>query len=288
MPKILVFGGGSGLSQVISGLRPFSFSLKAVVGITDNGGSSRILFTNNNMIALGDFRKVASAFANNDGLEYRFQEGLLKNHPIGNLLLKVYLNCYGLKEGLVKYQQLVGLNQVIYPVSYYFQPLKLTHNNEMIEGEVMISKKVEKGDYINELSYVNEEVIPLILESNLIIIAPGSLYTSILSVLSFKEIKEVLKEKEVIYLMNLETDIETNNYEALDFIDVLFKHNIYFKKVLINIVDDKTNTKLVRLNNVYDKIDKNKITVITGNFSKIVKGKYVHDMEKVLTALGVI
>ncbi|MFV0289015.1 MAG: uridine diphosphate-N-acetylglucosamine-binding protein YvcK [Mycoplasmatales bacterium] len=243
MKKIFIFGGGTGLSNLLSALKETNYDIKVAVTTSDNGGSTGKIRDYYGMPALGDLRKVLNATIADQTLhnlvEYRFDEKI-ENHTIGNLILAALINMdNNISEAVSKYSRIFNIPFSVYPVTN--QPVHLHAKMEcenVIIGETQIVQHPQK---IKEIFYnlkvhANQDVIQGIAEADYIIFSSGSLYTSLISNLIINDIKKALKKSKAhkIYISNIMTQKgETDNYQVSDHIKAIEKHTY---KNIIDIV----------------------------------------------------
>ena len=248
MKKVVVFGGGTGLSCLLSGLKLFPVEVTTVITVSDNGSSTGVLKQEFDIPAVGDVGKVLLAMANADDdlvnlLSYRFhREGSsLDNHPVRNILLTALIDLKGnLTEATRYMSHLLNINGSVLPLTE--EKVELVGKNDKSEeeffGEESVSQNVRN---ISSLSYdhdihVGNAVKRSIRESDLIIFSPGSLYTSILPHLIVDEIVDTLRAAKapIMYVSNLVTQPgETDQYNVSDHLAVL---NRYLKDRRVDIV----------------------------------------------------
>lgn len=259
MKKIVVFGGGTGLSCLLSGLKLFPIDVTAVISVSDNGSSAGQLKEELDIPAVGDIGQVLVNMANVDSdfkelLSYRFtKEGFLENHPIKNILLAALIDIKGNILDATKYMcKLLNINGTLLPLTEDKVDLvgESAHGKEFL-GEEDVH---ENAHYITKLRYdhdikVCEEVIEKIKEADLIILSPGSLYTSILPHLIVKEVNDALKSSSapIMYVSNLVTQPgETDNFSVSDHIKVLDEY-LEGRKVNIVVANNaKIDDKIVK------------------------------------------
>lgn len=245
MKKVVVFGGGTGLSCLLDGLKLFPIDVTAVISVSDNGSSAGQLKKELDIPAVGDVGKVLVHMANVDDdfrklLGYRFKESFLENHPIKNILLAALIDIKGNLTDATKYMcDILNIKGTILPLSEDKVELvgEGMRGKEYL-GEESVSKNIK---YIKKLKYdhditVGDEVIKKIKEADLIILSSGSLYTSILPHLIAPEINEVLSncKTPIMYISNLVTQPgETDGYSVSEHIKVL---NKYLKSRNVDIV----------------------------------------------------
>ena len=237
MKNVVIFGGGSGLSQLLKGLKLFPLNVTAVVSVADNGKSTGALRKEFDIPAVGDLTKVMLAMANTDPdntelLNYRFaSSSMLSNHSIKNLLLTALLDIKGdFAHAIPVLCKLFNIQGTILPLTE--APVDLiakTDRGEYIIGESEITASKSK---IEEIFYdknfeINPEVFKSIEKADLIIFSCGSLYTSVLPHLVLKQIDAAINKAKAktLYVCNLVTQPgETDNYKVSDHIKVFQKY----------------------------------------------------------------
>ena len=199
MKKIVIFGGGSGLSQLLKGLKLFPLDITAVVSVSDNGKSTGRLRKEMNIPAVGDITKVMLSMANIDTdvenlLNYRFTKSkTLGNHSIKNLLLTALLDLKGdFASSLPILEKILDItNGKILPLTEDSVNLVgITESGKKVFGEEQITKakeKVIKITYDKDIT-VNPKVYDAVNKADLIIFSSGSLYTSIIPHLINKDL----------------------------------------------------------------------------------------------------
>ena len=246
MRKIVVLGGGTGLSVLLRGLKQFPLDITAIVTVADDGSSSGRLREEFDIFAVGDLRNVLVSLSEvepliEDLLQYRFvTDSSLNNHPMGNLLLTALYNITGnLTESLRSLSKIFNIKGTILPFTEE-NPVLVAHTTDgkVIEGESNITKAGKEIDYIEYKSEVKptKEVIKAIDEADLIIFGIGSLYTSIIPNLLSDEVVESLKNSKAkkMYVCNIMSEHgETDNYKVSDCIK---KINSYVKDDMMDVV----------------------------------------------------
>lgn len=235
--KIVVFGGGTGLSSLLKGLKDFPVDITAVITVSDNGRSTGKLREEFLTPAVGDIRKVLSNLSElpdeiKSVMEYRFQTySDLDGHPLGNLVLTAMLNkTKSLKTSIEYLSKLLDVKHKVLPLSEdYLTLMGETVDGDIIEGEDNLThaNKSYKRIFYKETPHVEKEVLNSIKEADLIIISMGSLYTSILPHLLCKEVVDGINNSKakVMYLCNAMTQPgETDNFGVSDHIKVLEKY----------------------------------------------------------------
>lgn len=252
--KVVVLGGGTGISYLLRGLKSFPVDITAVITVSDNGCSSGKLREEFDTPAVGDIRKVITSLSEIDNpikemISYRFNTSSdLDGHAVGNLILTAMLDITGsLKDSITSLSKLLDVRHTVLPIS---EDSKLTLVGEDIEGNVIEGEEqiTKAGCKIAKIYYKNEpkvlpEVIHAIEEADLIIFSMGSLYTSILPNIICHEVKETLNKSKapIMYLCNAVTQPgETEGFTVSDHVKLINQY-LDFKKINAVIA---SNTKI--------------------------------------------
>ncbi len=267
--KIVVLGGGTGMPILLRGLKKLPVQLSTIVTVADDGGSSGLIRQTMNTPAPGDIRNVIAALANVDKdleelFQYRFQSNNgLSGHSLGNMVLVAMDSITGdFHTAIKKVAELFQVQGNIYPVVNE----SITLNAEMTDGTIISGETnitSAKNQKIKRVFLTPEEVKPLpniireIQMADMVVVSPGSLYTSILPNIIIPEIKTALKNTpaEVIYVCNIMTQAgETEDYTASDHIKAMYHHvNDPFIDAIIvhNQPIKEGNLQKYRLENAY-------------------------------------
>lgn len=244
--KVVVLGGGHGLSVLLKGLKQFPLDITAIVSVCDDGKSTGRLREEFNIPAVGDIRRVIVSLSETEPLfeellNYRFETNSdLNGHALGNLLLTALTNITGnMSEGIQSLSKVLNLKGKVLPLTEDNVVLmaKMT-DGTIIEGEhniTMAHKVIEKVYYKKEPKIV-PEVLESIQEADLILLSMGSLFTSILPNLLCNEILSALDQCKapILYISNLMTQPgETDSYTVSDHVRLL---NQYLGKKKVQIV----------------------------------------------------
>jgi len=240
-PNIVAIGGGTGLSTLLKGLKNYSSNISAIVTVTDDGGSSGVLRKQLGVQPPGDIRNCLAALSNEEPMltrlfQYRFSRGDgLEGHTFGNLFLSALTTITGSLEKAVQASSKVlsVQGQVIPATGIDVMLWAELESGEKIFGESLISKSIKP---INRIGCIpeNPPALPAALESireaDLIVLGPGSLFTSLLPNLLVPEIVEaLLKNKSPkIYISNLMT--QPGETDGLD----VFQHIKSIERQLFN------------------------------------------------------
>lgn len=245
--KVVVFGGGTGLSYLLKGLKDFPLDITAVITVSDDGRSTGKLREEFHAPAVGDIRKVLSSLSSTSQniknmLEYRFNTTSdLDGHALGNLILISLLNITGsLKESINELCTLLDIKNKVLPLT---EDANVTLMAEMtdgsvIEGEASITKsdKKVKRLFYKEQPEVLDEVKVAIKEADLIIFSMGSLYTSIFPHIISDDIREALDKVKtpIMYLCNIVTQPgETDDFTVSEHVNLI---NNYLGKHKLDVV----------------------------------------------------
>lgn len=233
-PKVVVIGGGSGISVVLRGLKYLPVELTAIVSVADDGGSSGALRKEFDSPPPGDLRNVLIALSDvepiiEDVFQYRFkEESSIGAHPLGNLLIMAMNEITGnMGVAVDRLRKLFNIKAKILPATLERVVLYgETESGEIVEGESNIPLAHER---IKRVFYRNERVAPeenlkVLEEADLIVFGIGSLYTSLIPNLLLKGVKESLEKTKgkVVYVCNaMQQPGETEGYSAVDHIEAI-------------------------------------------------------------------
>ncbi|MFB6366976.1 uridine diphosphate-N-acetylglucosamine-binding protein YvcK [Paenibacillus elgii] len=250
IPRIVVIGGGTGLSVMLRGLKHKPVDITAVVTVADDGGSSGILRSELEIIPPGDIRNVLSALADVEPLlgqllDYRFDKGNgLAGHSLGNLMLAAMCDITGdFVTGVRELSRVLAVRGRVLPASDHSIVLRaLMEDGSIVEGESNIPKA--RG-VIRRVSIEPKDVRALpealeaLREADAILVGPGSLYTSILPNLLVPEIAETIVESNAlkIFICNVMTQPgETDDYKVSDHLKAVRDHigTDLFDYVIVN------------------------------------------------------
>ncbi|WAM31996.1 gluconeogenesis factor YvcK family protein [Caldicellulosiruptor naganoensis] len=240
-PRIVAIGGGTGLSTMLRGIKNLTANITAIVTVADDGGGSGKLREDLGMLPPGDIRNCILALANTEEimqnlLNYRFKEGSLKGQSFGNLFLAAMTGIAGNFEKAVKLMsEVLAVRGKVLPVTLDNVNLCAElEDGSVVVGESKIPEVVkEKRGKIKRVFIVPQdakpyrEVLEEIEKADVIIIGPGSLYTSIMPNLVFDEVVESIKKSKAkkIYIANIMTQPgETDNYTLYDHIRAIENH----------------------------------------------------------------
>ncbi len=308
-PRIVIIGGGTGLPILLRGLKEYPVHLSAIVTVADDGGSSGRLRDELQIPPPGDIRNVLAALSDVEPLvvelfQHRFKTGSgLSGHALGNLLLAALTDITGdFMHAIREMSKVMNVKGKVLPAANR----SIVLHAEMEDGSIVSgeSKIPYSGKKIKRVFLTPEEIEPLsetiweISRADLIVIGPGSLYTSILPNLLVPKIKEeIIKAKaKKVYICNVMTQAgETLDYSASDHVAALYSHigNTCIDTILVNdeeipayiqekyakelakpVVYDTTKLSALGLEILHDKIIQYNGGVIRHNTNKVASLLY--------------
>ena len=307
MKKVVVLGGGTGLSVLLRELKLFPVDITAIVSVADDGASSGILRKEFNIPAVGDLRNVLVALSEVEPLveqllQYRFHtDSDLNNHAMGNLLLTALFNITGnLTTSLESLSKILNLKGRVLPFTEEEAILVAhTKDGDVIEGESSITKAGRCIDYIEYKNKVRatDQVVKAIKNADLIIFGIGSLYTSVIPNLLDERVRSVLLKSKAkkMYVCNIMTEHgetdgfyvsdcvrEINSYIADNFIDVVVANNGKISDDILDLYKVELSEPItIDRDNLYDM----GVSIIEDNYVSINNKQVRHDYIK--TALAI-
>lgn len=312
--KIVVMGGGTGLPVLLSSLRKSQTDITAIVTVADDGGSSGILRECLDCPPPGDLRNVLVALSEmpkfyENLFQYRFKKnsGYFTDHAIGNMIIAATAQMQGsMYKAIQMLGKIMHIDGSVYPASE--DPLILNavfSDGTKISGESKIVKQLGQIDYVYLTNAVDDSkvkasrrVVQAILEADMVVLGPGSLFTSVLPNLLIPEISQAIKQTfaEVIYVCNLMTQRgETEFFTDADHLHVLHRHlkDKFVDVVLVNcepILEKDVNLKnydeyLVQVVHDFSGLCAEGVHVVSNNFLKIHDGGVFHDGDLLVVEL---
>lgn len=301
MKKVVIFGGGTGQSTLLRGLKELPIDISAVVSVCDDGQSTGRLREEFNIFAVGDIRKVIAALSETEPLfeellNYRFNTTSdLNGHTVGNLLLTALCNITGnLQEGIETLGKVLKIKGDVLPFTLDSPTLiGKMKDGSIIKGEHNITQCEQQIDsvYYEKDVKVNKNVLKKVEDADLIILSMGSLYTSIIPNLLSKELISTIDKSKakIMYICNMVTQPgETDDYTVSDHIKVL---NSYLGKKKIDTVIanngtipqdilEKYETEEQKDQVVFDDEKLQDINVISDNYVTIENNVIRHQLTK--------
>jgi len=237
-PRIVAIGGGTGLSTLLRGLKGYSANITAIVAVADDGGSSGRLRQQLGIVPPGDIRNCIAALADAEPLmtqlmQYRFPPGSgLDDHAFGNLFIAAMTAVTGdFEEAVRESNRVLAVRGQVLPATSV--PLNLgavLASGRRLTGQVAISHAEEPIDHVTiEPSDVraSPEALERILEADLVVIGPGSLFSSVLPNLLISDIRDAVAAANGlrVYVCNVATQPgETDSFSAAQHLEALFNH----------------------------------------------------------------
>ena len=237
-PRIVAIGGGTGLSTLLRGLKGYSANITAIVAVADDGGSSGRLRQQLGIVPPGDIRNCIAALADAEPLmtqlmQYRFPPGSgLDDHAFGNLFIAAMTAVTGdFEEAVRESNRVLAVRGQVLPATSV--PLNLgavLTSGRRLTGQVAISHAEEPIDHVTiEPSDVraSSEALERILEADLVVIGPGSLFSSVLPNLLISDIRDAIAAANGlrVYVCNVATQPgETSSFSAAEHLEALFAH----------------------------------------------------------------
>ncbi|WP_353324597.1 gluconeogenesis factor YvcK family protein [Chitiniphilus shinanonensis] len=251
-PRVAALGGGTGLSALLRGLKHFPLDLTAIVSVADDGGSSGILLRDFQLPPPGDIRNVLVALASEETLlgslfQYRFatdDDHYLDGHSLGNLLICAM---YSLTDGdfvqaVANIGRVLNIKGRVLPVAATAAVLCA----ELADGRIARgeSQLARQGSPIRRVYHAAPvkavpEAVHAVTEADVIVLGPGSLYTSVLPNVVVPEIRDAInanRHADIVYICNVMTEAgETDGYDAAQHVDALYRHGIArIDRVIVN------------------------------------------------------
>lgn len=313
-PKIVVVGGGTGLPVILKSLRNQGADITAIVTVADDGGSSGEIRESIAMAPPGDLRNVLVSLSDMpqfyaDIFQYRFkkEDQFLANHTIGNLIIAAVAEMRGSTyEAIQLLARMMHVDGRIYPSSE--TPLTLhavfkDGSTAIGESKIAFDRKTIDHVYVRNTTDDREakaarKVVSAIMEADMVVLGPGSLFTSILPNLVIPEIGEAIveTEAEVVYICNIMTQKgETEHFTDADHVRVLHEHlkQPFIDTVLVNtekvpegyMNPDIYDEYLVQVAHDFSGLRNEGCRVISTDFLELKNSGVFHDGEKVVEEL---
>lgn len=237
-PKIVAIGGGTGLSMLLRGVKKLTNNITAIVTVGDDGGSSGRLREQMGVLPPGDIRNCIAALADDDNIvtklfQYRFKAGEgLEGHSFGNLFITAMTAICGDMVSAIKESSKVLLirGRVLPATCDDMKLYAQMEDDSIVKGESNIpeaGKKIMKLGCEPANCRPTPDTVEAILDADIIIMGPGSLYTSVISNFLVKDITKAVWQSKAkkIYVCNAMTQPgETDNYSASDHVKTIFDH----------------------------------------------------------------
>jgi uncharacterized cofD-like protein len=257
-PRVVALGGGTGLPALLRGLKEYTSNITAIVTMADDGGSSGRLRGSLGMLPPGDIRNCLVALADAEPLmrdlfQYRFSEGELSGHSFGNLFIAAMERATGdFVTALGELSRVLAVRGAVYPVT--LDPVRLAaelDDGTVVRGESQVGVShrpirrvwLEPGDATPLV-----EALRALEQADLIVIGPGSLYTSVIPTLLVAPVAEAIRKSAAltVYVANVMTQPgETDGYSAYDHLEAIEAH-VGYPLVDVMVVNDEPVPEPVR------------------------------------------
>jgi uncharacterized cofD-like protein len=309
--KVVVIGGGTGLSTMLRGLKHYTSNITAVVTVADDGGGSGDLREDLGILPPGDIRNCILALADTEPLmeellQYRFKGGRLENQSFGNLFLAAMDGISSnFEEAVQKMSSVLAVTGKVLPVTLDNVILKAKlKNGAVIKGESRIPDGVAENNSPIDKVFLEpsnvkalSDAVQAIKDADAVILGPGSLYTSVIPNLLVQDIAKAVQKTDAvkIYVSNVMTQPgETDNFSVEDHIKAILRHAgaDIIDYVIVNIgkiskeLEEKyleENSKLVTIDE--EAVKRMNVKIIEGDFIKTKNGLVRHDPEKLAAIL---
>jgi uncharacterized cofD-like protein len=261
-PRIVAIGGGTGLSTLLRGLKAHTSNLTAIVTVADDGGSSGQLRTELGLPPMGDIRSCLTALSDSEAtmtglLQYRFpgrlaEEGTLSGHAVGNLLIAALSDMEGgFEAGVRRMNEVLAVRGRVVPAASV--PLNLHAellDGSTVEGQSSIgrAKGIRRVWVTPRQTRAAADALEAIAAADLIVLGPGSLFTSLLPSLLLPEIRAAVADAAApcIYVSNVATQVgETEGYSLADHLEALTAH-VGFGIVDVVLANDELGARAPR------------------------------------------
>jgi uncharacterized cofD-like protein len=223
-PRIVALGGGSGLSVTLRALRTVTDDLTAVVSVADDGGSSGRLRQALGIPAPGDIRRCLVALADDDSVlarsfEHRFAAGELEGHPLGNLVIAGLAAATGdFRQALEEAGRLLGAVGRVLPATA--EPVILVAESEAgsVAGEVAVAEagRIAAVGLVPATAAAPPEVPEAILAADLVVLGPGSLFTSVLAACAVPDVRLALERTAATRVLVCNLDVAERETAGFD------------------------------------------------------------------------
>ena len=310
-PKVVVIGGGHGLSTMLRGLKLYSSNLTAIVAVADNGGGSGVLRQDLGILPPGDIRNCILALADTEPImeklmQYRFNEGSLKGQSFGNLFLAAMNGISNSFEDAVKkMSDVLAVTGRVLPATLTSVNLCAENVEGMIiKGESEIREKSKEIKVPIKRAFLEpmnvkpiNEALEAIKEADMVILGPGSLYTSVIPNLLVDGIPEAIEKSKAIkvYVCNVMTEPgETQGFSVSNHLKTLFDHSkqgivdyciVNSQKVPEDILQLYREDGAGEVTIDYDEVSQLGVRIVENDLIKITDSFVRHDPQKLAEAI---
>lgn len=305
--KVVVIGGGTGVSSILKGIKKYTDQLTAIVTMADDGGGSGILRQDLGILPPGDVRNCMVALSSTETvmeklLQFRFESGSLKGQNFGNILIAALCGIYGsFDSALIEMENVLNITGKVIPVTLANIHLEAEfENGDKCIGESIIPNmaykldtKIKKMRLFPETPKANPKAIKAIEESELIILGPGSLYTSAIPNLIVEGIVESIKSSKsrLIYIPNIMTEKgETTDFTIRDHVNAIYEHS--FEKIIdLIIINNKDISQELKEKYSKEKAEEIEVTnedleFLQSRGIKVIVGDFLEDRDDAVRHSG--
>lgn len=312
--RVSVVGGGTGTYQVLTGLKKHDVDISAVISMADSGGSTGRLRKELGMLPPGDVRRAILALSDlpfaqktlEEVFDFRFKRGEnLGGHSLGNILLAALVQITGsMDRAIEETARILNASGDVYPVTLDKTNLvAILENGERIYGESKIDLREDRLEvpikkvYLNPRAKVFNKAARALRQSDVIVLGPGDLYTSIIPALLVDGVNEAIAKSDakLVYVVNLMTKREeTLRYKASDFVKEIRKYLSNENKLTHVIVNRKINGTKKEISSWYKRYRSQPVEDDLGRSGelKIIRGQFMdrttffrHDPDKIAKEL---
>jgi uncharacterized cofD-like protein len=307
--KVVAIGGGTGLPTLLSGLKNYTADITAIVTVSDDGGGSGVLREELGIVPPGDIRNCILSLANRDPimtdlLRYRFSEGILKGQNFGNLLIAAMVGISdSFEEAVFKVSEMFAITGKVLPVST--ENIKLVaklKNEKMIVGESKIPYGALK--YRSPIDVISmmppdpcamEGVVGEIDAADIIVLGPGSLYTSVIPNILIRSVDDAIAKSSApkVFICNIMTQPgETDGMSVGDHVRAFYKHSAHryidyvvvndykFDKDVLEKYASKNACPISLTENDLEYLSDENIGIVLGDYAQTCHGHLRHDSDK--------
>jgi uncharacterized cofD-like protein len=288
-PRVVALGGGHGLATVLRAIRRYAGTVTAIASVADDGGSSGRLRRELGVLPPGDLRKCLVALAD-DGVwartfEFRFDDGELRGHALGNLVLVSLFETVGDPvRALDEAGRLVGAVGRVLPATLEPVVLKARVGEHEVEGQVAVATtagRISRVELVPADAAAVPDAVAAIRAADQVVLAPGSLYTSVLAVLVVPQLRDALAAAPgaVVQVANVRPEVpETEGLDAVAHLDAVLDHG--------GRVDTYLLAEGARLDADPSAIAARGVRPVTADVAD--SGGSVHDVERLASALAAL
>ena len=319
--KVVLIGGGTGTSSILEGIKKYTDNISVIVNVTDTGRSSGLIRKDFNMLAPGDTRNCLIALSNseqlmNDLFQYRIKNGGLEGYSFGNLFIAALTDLTGsFEKAIEETSKILKLKGIVLPSTFdninicaeLEDGTLLKEEDEIIDrhNDQVYNRSPIKNVFHQPIARANQKAIKAIEEADLIVLSPGSLYTSIISNLLVQGISEAIamSTAKKVYVCNIMSQVsQTYGYRASDHVKKIKEYlNSDLDFVILNnkspnkeLIDSYNSENAHLIENDIDEIENLGVSVIAEDLLDDVKEKKLlwekknllrHDPDKIAEVL---